>query len=208
MLIAISAVAIVVFVLLANLVLTGKADAFDVAVARAIRGTLDSPAGDVMFELVTYVGSWPTTFVVSALTALFAVRRRHLRTACLVMVNPFAAQALNKGLKEIVARARPDLDPVITPPESYSFPSGHALVSLAVYGLIVAVIIRLVPRSRVPVILVASLLVLGTGLSRVYLGVHWPLDVLAGYTAGVPLLAVTLHLARKLDARDVEQPKS
>jgi membrane-associated phospholipid phosphatase len=82
------------------------------------------------------------------------------------------------------------------------------MVSVAVYGAIAAVIVHLAPRARVPVIVGAILLVAAIGLSRVYLGVHWPLDVLAGYAAAIPLVAVTVHLVRRVDRLPAKQSPS
>ena len=93
-------------------------------------------------------------------------------------------------------RARPALEPTIPLPESYSFPSGHAMTGLAVYGALAAVIIHRVPRARAAVLAAAVPLVLAIGVSRVYLGVHWPSDVLAGFAAATPILVGTVRLLR------------
>ena len=82
----------------------------------------------------------------------------------------------------------------ITRPETFSFPSGHALLAMAVYGGIAAVLVTLLPWRPVAVIGAAALLIVSIGFSRVYLGVHWPIDVLAGFAAGVPLIVATVHL--------------
>lgn len=78
---------------------------------------------------------------------------------------------------------------------SNSFPSGHTMVATAVYGMTAIVIARLRPGLRVPVYGSAPFLVLFIGISRVFLGVHWPTDVLAGFAAGgLVLVAGTLAI--------------
>ena len=139
--------------------------------------------------------------VAIAVTAVVAARRRYWRAAWALIANGIAAGLLNRLLKLTFARDRPALDPVIPLPESHSFPSGHAMSALAVYGAIAAVVIALAPRARAAVLAVTVPLVLAIGLSRVYLGVHWPLDVLAGFAAAVPVLAATLLLLRAPPAR-------
>ena len=187
------------FIEIAEEVIEGNADAWDIPVGHAIRSSLASRAADWFFGTVTHAGGWTMIIAATAATALFAIARGHRWTAAIVAANTIATEVLNTLLKELFGRDRPDLSPAIALPASYSFPSGHSMVSFAVYGAIAAVIARVAPRARVPTIVGAVLLVAAIGLSRVYLGVHWPLDVLAGYAAAIPLVAVTAHLVRRLD---------
>lgn len=93
-------------------------------------------------------------------------------------------------LKNLFQRARPDLFRVIAE-TGYSFPSGHALLSLCFYGIAAFLIIRNIStwRGRLAVATVAILFILAIGISRIYLGVHYPTDVVAGYAAGSMWLA-------------------
>lgn len=110
-----------------------------------------------------------------------------------------AASLINTGLKEWFARPRPgpEFGPLVQEPMA-SFPSGHAMLSLCVYGLLV----WQVWRAPMPGFLKASLVALLTslvvviGLSRVYLAAHYPSDVIAGFAAGVPLLWLATVLLR------------
>lgn len=97
-------------------------------------------------------------------------------------------EALNFYLKHLFERPRPNLFLEIAALHSYSFPSGHAMAAAAIYGMIAVVIARLAPRIRIWVAVLTLLLVMLIGLSRIYLGVHWVTDVLAGYAAGATLL--------------------
>lgn len=196
---AVAIAAIVVFVEIAEEVVERHADAYDEPLAQAIRSGLASELADAFFGTITYAGSWPTIVALTVGTAGFALYRRHRRVAGIVLANAVVALALNELLKALFARHRPNLSPAIPLPSSYSFPSGHAMISMAVYGALTAVVVRLVPRARLPALVTGSLLILAIGLSRVYLGVHWPLDVIAGYAAALPLVAVTVHLMRRFD---------
>ena len=95
-----------------------------------------------------------------------------------------AAIASNLGLKRLIHCARPE--PFFgAEPSSYSFPSGHALYSLSFYGVIAVAFAAHAPPglARIAIGAAAGLLVVGIGFSRVYLGVHYPSDVVAGYLA-------------------------
>lgn len=151
------------FVEIAEEVIEGNADVYDIPVAHVIRSSLASPTADWFFGTVTHAGAWPMIIAVTATTVLFAIGRGHRRTAAIVVANTIAAEILNTILKELFARDRPDLSPAIALPASYSFPSGHSMVSFAVYGATAAVVIHLAPRARVPALVGAVLLLLRSG---------------------------------------------
>jgi membrane-associated phospholipid phosphatase len=104
---------------------------------------------------------------------------------------------LNILLKNIFARSRPDVLPIIAE-TGYSFPSGHAMVALCFYGIAAFLLSRLLPtlRGKVMVFILTGVLVMLIGISRIYLGVHYPSDVLAGYFAGSTWLAVCISVLK------------
>lgn len=111
-----------------------------------------------------------------------------------VAVALVAASALSTALKDVADRARPPLaDPTISAltalPSDGSFPSGHAASAFAAAGVVAV----LHPRLRIPALALAALV----GLSRVYLGVHYPLDVLGGAALGLAVAGVVLVVARR-----------
>jgi undecaprenyl-diphosphatase len=88
------------------------------------------------------------------------------------------------GLKQVVRRARPDLWPRLLEPGSYAFPSGHALFSATFFPLMAFTLARRFPRAAPALWALGLLLPLYIGFGRMYLGVHWPSDVLAGWALG------------------------
>lgn len=190
----IAALATYAFVVLAEAVLEGRADATDRAVALWVHHHVDTPVLDQVMIGITTLGSGTMLVVAIVATSIWLWRNGHRRTTLILVGNAVAAAVINYVLKLYVARPRPTLFDEITRPETFSFPSGHSLFAMTIYGGIAAAIVTHHPWRRPWVIGGAALLVVAIGFSRVYLGVHWPFDVLAGFAAGLPLLMSTVHL--------------
>jgi undecaprenyl-diphosphatase len=147
-----------------------------------------SPVGNAVMQFCTRLGD-PTTLlsVVGAVMILFWLAgRRH--TALIVLLASLVGMGISESTKYVVQRERPDVAWRLIPlPEGKSFPSGHALDSLAVYGAIALTTSRCLKQRvlRRLVIGIGLGLALPIGLSRTYLGVHYPSDVLGGWTAGL-----------------------
>jgi membrane-associated phospholipid phosphatase len=142
-----------------------------------------TPALDRFFILMTHLGySWGVIPIDTCLLLFLALRRR-FRDGLFFGVAVVGSAALNIVAKNHYARARPDLWIPLRPETTYSFPSGHAMGSAT---LAVAVILLCWPtRWRWPAMIIGVILVVLVGLSRVYLGVHYPSDILAGWTAAI-----------------------
>ena len=103
-------------------------------------------------------------------------------------------------LKQLFGRERPPLADRLIDVDSLSFPSGHAMMSTAIYGLTAAICYRLYAwvRENPLILLIAPALVLVIGMSRVYLGVHWASDVIFGWVLGLLWLGVCLVMHRQI----------
>jgi undecaprenyl-diphosphatase len=148
-------------------------------------------------QAITMLGSAQGLTIVVLVAAVILFLRRAWVEA-LGLIAAFAgAGALDAILKLWFHRDRPSVQWALARESTFSFPSGHAMLSLVVYGMILYLILRL-SHSRlldVAVSLIALPLILAIGVSRVYLGVHYPSDILAGYLAGaIWLLAVIVSL--------------
>lgn len=112
--------------------------------------------------------------------------RGRYRTALFILVATAGGMVLGHGLKTIYGRERPTVVPHLSEEKSLSFPSGHSMQSSVVYLTLGALLARSVPRRREKIYLVfaAAFLSVLVGVSRVYIGVHYPTDVLAGWSAG------------------------
>lgn len=198
---AIAIVASVLFVVLAAEVRHGALDRLDTAIELAVH-RLDSLAADVVMKTATGIGSNLVLLPAVALVTALAVHRRQRAVALILVIDTIVVIGADAVLKLVFSRERPRLFDKIALPTDYSFPSGHAMSAIGIYGVIAAVLIALYPRARRPLLASAVLLIGAIGLSRVYLGVHWPSDVVGGLIGGVPPLVASVHLIRRRRARD------
>ncbi len=203
------------FVRLAGEVVEGETLAFDQRILLALRNAADpnEPGGPWwvarMARDITALGSMTilTLTTVAALGFLLLLRKR--AAALLVLVSVGGGTALSSILKDMVGRARPDLVPHGDIVVTASFPSGHAMLSAVVYLTLGALLAQFVAGRRVRAYFLvwAMLLTLLIGASRVYLAVHWPTDVLAGWCLGAAWAALCWILAQWLQRRGAIEPE-
>src|SRR5215212_4223031 len=180
---AISAFVIWAFTELADIVVEGESRAFDRAVLLWIHttfpGWLDAP-----MRIVTALGYY--WFVLLVVVVSLFYQRAWKLSAILLLVSTAGSAVLTTVLKGVFQRARPELFDSGYHASFYSFPSGHATVAVGFYGMLTLVLAyRLGGRARWVVAVSGILVVLLIGFSRLYLGVHYPTDVVAGYLAAL-----------------------
>jgi undecaprenyl-diphosphatase len=170
----------------------GETHSFDRTILYALRspGGPGQPLGprwlDIAAADLTALGSVTNlTIVVLFVCSLFLSIGRW-RAALLMVLASSGGLVLSQGLKSLYERERPPLELHAVEVINASFPSGHAMMSAAIYLSLGALVARLVRQRRIKVLAVGGALILAVliGLSRVYLGVHWPTDVLAGWCLG------------------------
>ncbi len=166
-----------------------------------------SPGWTSFFERVTWLGNVPVLVAVTAAAAAVLAWKRRRMELLLLMLAVVGTEILTLGLKLGFHRERPFFADPLASESSYSFPSGHASVSLAVYGTIAFIAARQLEnvRARLAVLVAAAVLILLIGISRLYLGVHFLTDVIAGFSLGlawVTLCVLLLHLGVRLRKRD------
>lgn len=179
------------FVEIAEEVSEGETRAFDKAVLLALRtGDPADPIGPRWFELavadITALGGFAVLALLTLLAIGYLLAQKKWGGALVMLAATLGGAAISEGLKLGFARPRPDLVAHIVETTSMSFPSGHAMLSAATYLTLGALLAQSQERQRLrSYILGAAILVtLLIGVSRIYLGVHWPTDVLAGWCLG------------------------
>jgi membrane-associated phospholipid phosphatase len=170
-----------------------------------LHGRATDPFTDA-FHVITWLGNFTTLLAVTLVAALILWRRRERTDAVFVALAFLGAQVLSNGMKLGFQRERPFFSDPLATENTFSFPSGHALVSLAVYGALALVLAKRIPTPahRALLLVGAVLLVVAIGFSRLYLGVHFLTDVLAGLAAGAAWLAL-LYIALEVRSRYISR---
>ncbi len=180
------------FVALVDEVLEGEVHDLDSRLLLSLRNPQDAsdPLGpqwveEMMRDITAFGGTGPLAFITLA-GILYLLLRRRLRTALFLFAAIAGGQLLSSLLKLGFDRPRPDLVPHGTVVYTASFPSGHAMMTAIVYLTLAALLARSESRRRIKtfLLLLAASVTLLVGVSRVYLGVHWPSDVLGGWMVG------------------------
>ena len=177
--------ALVLFGWLADEVLEGDTIRFDDHIRSEVHGFSNPPLTTAMLFFTT-VGSLLVEGPLTALLLWVFWRIRWRRAAVLLLITLAGAAVLVVVLKLAFHRARPVPYFGLKTPGTYSFPSGHALFAMCLYSILASLIAgRISGRTlRVLIWMFAGVLIASIGFSRIYLGVHYPTDVIAGYAAG------------------------
>ncbi len=154
---------------------------------------------EAMRDITAFGGLFALTSAVVA-GAAFLIASGKVAVAGLLVCSAVGATMLSTAIKQLVERARPDVAGRLVAVFNPSFPSGHALLSAAIIlslgGLIAFALKR--RAQKLVVLLAAGAMCIAVGLSRIWLGVHWPSDVLAGWLLGAAWAASTLLLAQRI----------
>lgn len=185
-------------------VLEGETRAFDESILLMLRDTSDvgMPVGPAWLTKVmtdiTALGGVTVLSLITLIVVTYLLLRRSFRTAAFVTGSILGGWALSSALKLGIARPRPEVVQHLVEVTDLSFPSGHAMLSAITYLTLGALLSRLdegrVRRYFFP--LVAVFLTLIIGLSRIYLGVHYPTDVLGGWAAGTVWACASWFVSR------------
>jgi undecaprenyl-diphosphatase len=175
-----------------DLVVEGESNTFDTRVLLLMRSPDNhaDPVGPAWVEELgrdfTALGGIAVLSLITIAVGGFLALERKYRALVLIVVAVVGGLILSAVLKQFFARPRPDLVPHGSAVYTASFPSGHSMMSAITYLTLGALLARVQTRKRLKAYLLclAIILTVLVGVSRVYLGVHWPTDVLAGWTVG------------------------
>ncbi len=198
--------AAVAFVIaLAILVSAGMTDAFDRPIIEAVRSPGISNALSPLRPITDLGGTWGVTIVAALIVAVGAAIGPW-RHGVIGGLTVLAASIANGAAKVAIARTRPDLLEPIIIEHGFSFPSGHSALGMVAYGVLAVLVSRsrLPPVARRGIVIGLAVLIFLIGLSRVWLGVHYPTDVLAGWAAGGALVLLYARLTRSVSREPAE----
>lgn len=155
-----------------------------------------NPKLDRIMVMITQLGDFNIVIIVITITLSILLQKSYYQEAKFFLLACFGHPILADGMKLLYGKPRPKLWTHLVEAGSFSFPSGHAIGAVIVYGFIAFLLSGHYPKfSRLIYSLVFILIVL-IGFSRLYLGVHWPTDVMAGYGIGFLWLTVCLTLLK------------
>ena len=202
-------VALYGFIEIAEEMRSGDMRHFDESVLRALRHP-DNPRVPIgpgwlpeMMTEVTALGGTAVILVVLLFAVGYLALEGRYGAAVLVVVASAGGGFLSVALKQLFGRGRPDVVPHLITVQSLSFPSGHSMATAVIYLTLGALLARFAirRRSRIYVVGLALTVTFLVGITRIYLGVHFPSDVLAGWAAGLAWALVCWLVARYLQSR-------
>ena len=179
-------VLLIAFIIVMSLVLTSNTVQFDNHIYNAIF-SIRNDFFDIFFKSITKFGNIIIIFFITVLLLLSLSKKDRNILGVTVLITVL----LNQIMKYIIHRSRPDYVRLIKQ-GGYSFPSGHAMISIAVYGFLIYFVNKKVKNKGLKYFIISLLvlLILGIGCSRIYVGVHYPSDVLAGYILSLIILII------------------
>ena len=200
---------------LADEVVENEAVGIDEALLLSLRepGDLSDPIGPGWIEEAgrdfTALGSMGVLTVITLSVLGYLLLGGRHRTALFTLIAVSGGMLLSTLLKMGFDRPRPDLVPHDATVYTASFPSGHSMMAAVTYLTLAAVLSRVhgAPLLKAYLLIVAVLITLLVGISRVYLGVHWPTDVVAGWSAGAAWASLCWLVARWLQRRQVVEER-
>ena len=187
----------------------GETLAFDRRIVLAFRKANDPslPIGpswvsSVLIDLTALGGPTVLFLMIAAVVGFLTLQGRY-RTALFILLTAVSGEAIGYAMKALFVRPRPEIVPHLRQAFSSSFPSGHAMQSAIVYLTLGAMLMRLAERrlTKIYCCTVAMGLTFLVGLSRVYLGVHYPTDVLAGWIVGLFWASVCWLMVQHYEVR-------
>ena len=192
--------ALVMFAVILCCVQTGAIAGFDDAI-RSFFYDLRSDSLTPFVKAVTYIGNWQG--IVILCVVLLAVKPLRLTYGVPVSIGAVFVTILNKLIKNAVQRPRPDDILHLVNEGGFSFSSGHSITSMFVFGMLIYLVRTNVENRTLANVLTVILAIpmICIGVSRIYLGVHYPSDVLAGWCLGIAVIMAMVEVMKRCEAR-------
>ena len=189
-----SSIFLVLFIVVLILFLTNNVTTFDNKIYDYIIKYRSNRIDYLMKSITQFGNTVPVIIIILVLMITLTSRRE----VFLIGFNTILTVSTNQILKHIICRPRPSHIRLITE-NGYSFPSGHSMISICLYGLLIYLINKKIKNKILKVLLtiILILLILGIGISRIYVGVHYPSDVLAGYLLSLSILIFSITIVNK-----------
>lgn len=168
---------------------------FDLSIIHTVQGWENDNFTRIA-KTLSYIGSSAVTIPLAlVIVIVLAVVLKHRWEIILFVGTLLGSSLLNTTLKALYHRARPDIHRIVEE-AGFSFPSGHSMSAFSLYGILTYLLWRHLPSKgwRIALIVFSLIMVLGIGLSRIYLGVHYPSDVIGGYWVSACWITLCIRL--------------
>jgi undecaprenyl-diphosphatase len=201
--------AVAMFAALASAVGVGFTQSMDEAVLHWFAAHRSPLLDKIMLEVST-LGTGIVLTMIVLVASVFLWQTQHKWSVYVLLIGTIGGRFVNTFLKEFFNRPRPTIVEWATTVHTTSFPSGHAMTSLVTYGSVAYLVGRLEPSARLERItwIIATAIVIAIGFSRMYLGVHYPSDVIAGFIAGLAWLAFVIALVKAVQFFASRRPET
>ena len=193
-------IAVLVFIGVAVGVQTGYLDGFDDAVRYRVYSIRNEKL-TMFWKFITHSGD--SEIVIMLGIVLLLVKSLRNKYGVKFAIAALSSTAIYQGMKYIFQRPRPDIALRLIEESGYSFPSGHSMNCLVSYGILAYLLLRYCENRKLAKLLSIGLglIIILIGLSRVYVGVHFPTDVIGGWSLGIAVLVAMMYAFEKFDGR-------
>ena len=181
---------LIAFIITTALVVTNNTNTLDDFIYEWVYEKTHNDILDLFFTHFTKIGNTiPTIILTFILVIIFKEKDRMLIGSNLILTV-----GVNQLLKRIIQRPRPPLERRLVKQGGYSYPSGHTMVSLAIYGILIYLAMKKIKNKKLKILTVVflTIMILLIGISRIYVGVHYPSDVLGGYFCSIVLIIIDI----------------
>ena len=190
----ISGVLLLLFSLITLLVITNNITWFDDSIYNFLMGFRNSFL-DAFFKTITHLGDTVVIMIIVVVMLIFLNKKDRI----ILGSSTILTVGLNQGIKHLLRRPRPDHLRLIKQ-GGFSYPSGHSMIAICVYGIMIYLINKRVENKKIKITLTTllTLLIITIGISRIYVGVHYPSDVVGGFALSLVILILNLTFTDKL----------
>ena len=190
------AVAAILAIIIAINIKNGKILDFDLKIYQFFKSNIINDKLTPIVKVITHIGG---AKIVIALSILAIILIKGVKNKLFILTGVVGTAGLNVILKHIIQRERPNINRLI-PEKGYSFPSGHAMMSMAFYGMLIFLIFKYVKNTALKwtLIVILTILLATIGMTRIYLGVHYPSDVIGGLLVSLTYLFILTEIYNRI----------
>ena len=187
-------IALIGFTIISFLLLTNRLDTFDSIIYEIIKH-IRCDFFDIFFKTITYLGNTLPVVIITITLLIYLNKEDRIILGSSMIIT----LCVNQLIKYLVKRPRPPLEERLITQGGYSFPSGHSMMALCLYGVLIYFVVTKIKSKKKQIVftILLSLIILLIGISRIYVRVHYPSDVVGGFLITITILVINISLLKK-----------